>query len=70
MTTMRDQLPTASPRSISLQEVAWRCEVLVALVTTVAPQEEERSGPLSPWDGLILAIDGVQPEKRHATLDM
>jgi hypothetical protein len=67
MTTIRDQLQTASPRSISLQEVALLCEVFVAWVTTVAHQAEERIGPLSTLAGLLLASDGGQPEKSHET---
>jgi len=70
MTKIRDQLQTASQRSISLKEVALLCEVFLALVTTVAHQEEELIGPLRTVDGLLRAIDGVQPEKSHETLSM
>ena len=65
---IRDPLQTASPRSISLQEVAWRCEVFWAWVTTVAHHDAELIGPLSPLAGLLLAMDGVPPEKRHEPL--
>jgi hypothetical protein len=44
------------------------CEVFLALVTTVAHQDEELIGPLRTLDGIVLAIDGVQPEKSHETL--
>jgi hypothetical protein len=68
MTKIRDQLQTASQLSISLKEVALRCEVFLALVTTVAHQDEELIGQLRTLAGLILASDGVQPEKSHETL--
>jgi hypothetical protein len=68
MTKIRDQLQTASQLSIALKEVALRCEVLLALVTTVAHQDEELIGPLSTWDGLLLAMDGGQPENSHEPL--
>jgi hypothetical protein len=42
----------------------------LALVTTVAHQDAERIGQLRTLDGLILAIDGVQPEKSHETLSI
>lgn len=67
MTKMRAQLQTESPLSIALKAVAWLCEVFLALVTTVAHHDEERIGPLRTWDGIVLAIDGVQPEKSHET---
>jgi hypothetical protein len=68
MTKIRDQLQTESQLSISLQEVALLCEVFLAWVTTVAQQDEELIGQLRTLDGLILAIDGVQPAKSHETL--
>jgi hypothetical protein len=68
ITKIRDQLQTESQLSISLKEVALLCEVFLALVTTVAHQDEELIGQLRTLDGLILAIDGVQPEKSHETL--
>jgi hypothetical protein len=70
MTKIRDQLQTESPLSISLKEVALLCEVFWALVTTVAHQDAELIGQLSTLDGIVLAMDGVQPEKSHETLDM
>jgi hypothetical protein len=69
MTQIRDQLQTESQRSSSLQAVALLCEVLLALVTTVAHQAEALSEPLRTVDGLRLAMDGVQPETSHETLD-
>jgi hypothetical protein len=68
ITKIRDQLQTESHLSISLKEVALLCEVFLALVTTVAHQDEELIGPLRTLDGIVLAIDGVQPEKSHETL--
>jgi hypothetical protein len=54
-------------RAISGQEVAWLGEVLWAWGTPVAPHDEERSRPWSTVDGIVLALAGVPPEKRHAT---
>jgi len=68
MTKIRDQLQTESPLSLSLQEGAVLCEVLLALVTTVAHQDEEFIGPVSTVEGIVLALDGVQPGKSHETL--
>ena len=65
---IRDQLQTESQLSISLKEVALLCEVFLALVTTVARQDEELIAPLKALGGIVLAIDGVQPEKSHETL--
>jgi hypothetical protein len=67
ITRMRRQLQTASPRSICIQEVAWLYEVFLALVTTVAHQDQERIEQLRTVGHIVLAIDGVQPEKRHET---
>jgi len=68
MTKMRDQLQTESHLSRSLQEVALLCEVFLALVTTVAYQDAELIGPWRTVAGIVLALDGVQPEKSHETL--
>ena len=70
ITKIRDQLQTASHLCILLKEVALRCEVFLALVTTVAHHDEERIGQLRTLAGTVLAIDGVQPEKSHETLDI
>jgi chromosome condensin MukBEF ATPase and DNA-binding subunit MukB len=45
-------------------------EVFLALVTTVAYQDQARVEQLSTLDGMVLAMDGVQPEKSHETLDI
>ncbi len=68
ITKIQAQLQAESQLSISLKEVAWLCEVLLALVTTVAHQDEELIRQLRTLDGIVLAIDGVQPEKSHETL--
>ncbi len=65
---IREQLQTESHLSISRKEVALLCEVFLALVTTVARQDEELIAQLKALDGIVLAIDGVQPEKSHETL--
>jgi hypothetical protein len=67
---IRDPLQTESHLSRSLNEVAWLCEVFLALVTTVARQDEELIAPLKALGGIVLAMEGVQPEKRHETLDI
>ena len=46
------------------------CEVFLALVTTVAYQDQALVEQLRTLDGIVLAIDGVQPEKSHETLYM
>ena len=68
ITKIRDQLKTESSLAISLQEVALLCEVFLALVTTVAQQDGELIKQLRTGGGIVLAIDGVQPEKSHETL--
>jgi hypothetical protein len=65
---IRDQLQIESHLSISLKEVALLCEVFLALVTTVAHQDPELTERLSTRGSIVLAIDGVQPEKSHETL--
>jgi hypothetical protein len=45
-------------------------EVFLALVTTVADQDQALIEQLRTLDGIVLASDGVQPEKSHATLDI
>ena len=65
---MREQLQAESPLSISLKEVALLCEVFLALVTTVVQHDEELIAQLQTSGGIILAIDGVQPENSHETL--
>jgi hypothetical protein len=65
---IREQLQTESHLSICLKEVALLCEVFLALVTTVAQHDKELIAQLQTLGGIILAIDGVQPEKSHETL--
>jgi hypothetical protein len=64
---MRDPLQPESDLSSSLQEVALWCEVFLALVTPVVQHDEELMAQLHTFGGLILAIDGVQPEKSPET---
>jgi hypothetical protein len=68
ITRMRSQLQTASHRSICRKEVAWLGEGFLAVVTTVARQEQELIEQLSKVGRIVLAIAGVQPEKSHETL--
>lgn len=68
ITTIREQLKREAHVSISLKEVAVLCEVFLALVTTVAHHDEELIAELKAGGGIVLAIDGVQPEKSHEPL--
>ena len=70
ITKIRDPLTSEATLSIAVTEVAVRCEVVLALVTTVARQEPALLEPWRRLGGIVLAMAGVQPEKRHATLDM
>jgi hypothetical protein len=70
ITKIQAQLQAESPLSIALTEVALLGEVCLAWVTTVAHQDEELIGPLRTLDGIVLAMDGVQPEKSHEPLDI
>ena len=54
--------------SISVKEVALLCEVYLALVTTVAREDKSLIKELRDLGGIVLAIDGVQPEKGNETL--
>jgi hypothetical protein len=68
ITKIQEQLKSESNLVISIQEVALLCEVLLALVTTVARHDAARIEPLRLWGGIVLAIDGGPPEKSHETL--
>ena len=68
ITRIRSQLQTESTLSICLKEVALLCEVFLALVTTVARRDPELIEQLRAVGSIVLAIDGVQPEKSHETL--
>ena len=54
--------------SISQREVGLLADVYLALVTTVAKHDAELLEQLKRQPGLILSIDGVQPEKGNETL--
>ena len=54
--------------SISLKEVALLCDVFLALVNTVVQQDTQMVEELRRNGGIILAIDGIQPEKGNETL--
>jgi hypothetical protein len=68
ITKIQDQLKIESHLVISIKEVALLCEVFLALVTTVARHDSALIEQLRLWGGIVLAIDGVQPEKSHETL--
>jgi hypothetical protein len=68
ITKIAGQIKVESHLVISVKEVALLCEVFLALVTTVARQDHELIQQLSMLGGIVLAIDGVQPEKSHETL--
>ena len=65
ITSIRSQLQTESNLSICIKEVALLCEVFLALVTTVARQDQELIEQLRTVGSIVLAIDCVQPEKSH-----
>jgi hypothetical protein len=69
-TKIRDPLKSESNLSISVKEVALLCEVLLALVTSVARHEPALIEPLRRLGGIVLALEGVQPENSHETLDI
>ena len=54
--------------NICLKEVALLAEVYLALVTTVATKDKAIMAELAQLKGLVLSIDGVQPEKGNETL--
>lgn len=68
ITKIRDQLQTEAHLSICSKEVALLCEVFLALVATVARQDQGLIEQLKTVGSIVLAIDGVQPEKSHETL--
>lgn len=68
ITKIQGQLKSEANLSISIKEVALLCEVFLALVTTVARQDQALLEQLRTLNGIVLAIDGVQPEKSHETL--
>jgi hypothetical protein len=68
ITKIQAHLKTESQLVISLKEVALLCEVFLALVTTVACHDQALIEQLRMAGGIILAIDGVQPEKSYETL--
>lgn len=68
ITRISSQLQAESPLSICIKEVALLCEVLLALVTTVAHPDQGLIAQLRKVGSIVLAIDGVQPEKSHETL--
>jgi hypothetical protein len=68
ITKLRGQLQRESKLSISIKEVALLCEVFLALVTTVARQDQDLMEQLRAVGSIVLAIDGVQPEKSYETL--
>jgi hypothetical protein len=61
-------LPADYKLSISPRQVGLVADVYRALVTTVAQHEAELLEQLTRQPGLILSMDGVQPEKGNATL--
>jgi hypothetical protein len=54
--------------TISIKEIALLCEVFLALVNTVASQDQELLESLQQLGSIVLSIDGVQPEKGNETL--
>lgn len=62
------QIQQALSVPISLKEVELLSEVFLALVTTHARDDAQLLEQLRAQGGIILAIDGVQPEKGNETL--
>jgi hypothetical protein len=62
------QIQQALPVAISLKEVALLNEVFLALVSTHARDDQQLLTQLRTQGAIILAIDGVQPEKGNETL--
>jgi hypothetical protein len=62
------QIQQALPVRISLKEVELLSEVFLALVSTHAREDEPLLAQLRTQGAIILAIDGVQPEKGNETL--
>ena len=62
------QLQQDDQVSISVKEVSLLCEVYLALVTTVAREDKSLVEELRKLGGIVLAIDGVQPEKGNASV--
>jgi hypothetical protein len=65
---MKNRLKTEGHLQISIKEVALLGEVFLALVTTVAGQDQEFMKELRSLGGIVLGIDGIQPEKSQETL--
>ena len=64
------QIQRALPVRISLKEVALLSEVCLALVATHAREDAQLLAQLRMPGAIILAIDGVQPEKGNETLSL
>jgi hypothetical protein len=62
------QIQQELPCSISLKEVELLSEVFLALVNTHARDDEKLLEELRVQGSIILALDGVQPEKGNETL--
>jgi hypothetical protein len=62
------QLVQEHSLSICVKEVALLAEVFLALVTTVASQDQELMTELRQGGSIVLSIDGVQPEKGNEVL--
>lgn len=54
--------------SIAIKEVQLLSEVLLALVETCLKDDQEALKQLKEQGGIVLAIDGIQPEKGNETL--
>lgn len=63
-----EQIQQALPVRISLKEVELLSELFLALVSTHARDDAQLLAELRAQEGIILALDGVQPEKGNETL--
>jgi hypothetical protein len=64
------QIQHTLPVAISLKEVELLSEVLLALVSTHARDDAQLLAQLRTQGAIILAIDGIQPEKGNETLSL
>lgn len=62
------QLQEEAPMAISEKEVELLADAFLALATTVARQDADLMATLQQQGKIVLALDGVQPEKGNETL--
>jgi hypothetical protein len=68
LTLLRIQERLSEQCSISIKEIELLCEVFLSLVTTKAASDPKIREELREQGGIVLSIDGVQPEKGNEIL--